>query len=124
MILLWLQRPHWKLFVENNMHTIANFGVIIPALKKNVVFHDDLVKKLVGISLIERAIINARKLSNDESIVVVTDSEEIQLIAKRCNLKCILDRKIVVGDASYFNSLKYVVDFFPLHTKYYCFSNL
>jgi len=103
------------------MHTIANFGVIIPAIKKNVVFHDDLVKKLVGISLIERAIINARKLSNDESIVVVTDSEEIQLIAKRCNVKCILDRKSVVGDGSYFNSLKQAVEFFPLHTKYHCF---
>ena len=57
--------------------------IIIPAIKKNVAFTDDLVKKLDGKSLIQRAVDKAGKLVNKEDIYVVTDSEEISLICKR-----------------------------------------
>ena len=40
----------------------SNIKVVIPALKKTVAFQDDLVKKLSGITLIQRAINKAFKL--------------------------------------------------------------
>ena len=58
-------------------------AVIIPAVKKNVAFHDDLVKKLAGQSLIERSINKAKEITCGEDIYVVTDSEEIRLISQR-----------------------------------------
>jgi len=57
---------------------------IIPAVKKNVAFSDDLVKKLAGVSLIQRSINKALDIGgNGQNICVVTDSEEISLIAKK-----------------------------------------
>ena len=57
--------------------------VIIPATKKNVAFPDDLVKKLNGASLIQRAIDKAKGISSNKNIYVITDSEEISLICER-----------------------------------------
>ena len=54
-----------------------DIAVVIPAVKKNVAFTDDLVKKLAGVSLIQRAINKAREITADQHIFVVTDSEEI-----------------------------------------------
>ena len=52
--------------------------VLIPALKKTVAFQDDLVKKLNGISLVQRAINKAIELEVDKKdIHLLTDSEEI-----------------------------------------------
>ena len=59
------------------------FCVIIPATKKNVAFPDDLVKKLNGTSLIQRAIDKAKGISSNKNIYVITDSEEISLICER-----------------------------------------
>ena len=39
-----------------------NKAVIIPAVKKNVAFYDDLIKKMAGQSLIERAINKAKEI--------------------------------------------------------------
>ena len=58
-------------------------AVIIPAVKKNVAFYDDLVKKLAGHSLIERTINKAKEITGEENIYVLTDSEEIRLICQR-----------------------------------------
>ena len=60
-----------------------NKAVIIPAVKKNVAFYDDLIKKMAGQSLIERVINKAKEIANDEDIYVLTDSEEIRLISRR-----------------------------------------
>lgn len=69
--------------------------VLIPALKKNVAFQDDLVKKLAGITLVQRAINNARQFGvDDHDILLVTDSEEISLISQRCGIPFYLDPKI------------------------------
>ncbi len=57
--------------------------IIIPALKKSAVIPDQLVKKLNGITLIQRAINTAQELSTNENIFVVTDSQEISLICQR-----------------------------------------
>lgn len=57
--------------------------VVIPASKKSVAFPDDLVKKLAGVTLIQRAITLAKSIVPERQIVVMTDSEEIDLIAIR-----------------------------------------
>ena len=51
--------------------SFANLTVLIPALKKTVAFQDDLVKKLAGISLIQRAINKAiHKMINDDTTYI------------------------------------------------------
>ncbi len=57
--------------------------VVIPALKKNAVIPDQLIKKLDGITLIQRAINTAKELTDHTKIFVITDSEEISLICER-----------------------------------------
>lgn len=57
--------------------------VIIPAVKKNVAFPDDLIKKLDGVSLIQRAINTAKEIISPDNIIVATDSQEISLICER-----------------------------------------
>ena len=61
---------------------MRDFCVVIPAVKKNVAFNDDLVKKLGGASLIQRAIDKALALE-PHAVHVVTDSEEIRLVCER-----------------------------------------
>ncbi len=57
--------------------------LVIPAIKKNAVIPDQLIKKLDGTTLIQRAINTALDLIQREHILVVTDSEEISLICER-----------------------------------------
>ncbi len=57
--------------------------IIIPAIKKNAVIPDQLIKKLAGTTLIERAINTARGAASGDDIVVFTDSQEITLICER-----------------------------------------
>jgi spore coat polysaccharide biosynthesis predicted glycosyltransferase SpsG/CMP-N-acetylneuraminic acid synthetase len=64
-----------------------NTAIVIPAVKKNVAFTDDLVKKLAGASLIQRAIDKAKRLVSEEHVYVATDSEEICLICKRNSIQ-------------------------------------
>ena len=74
--------------------TLNDLVVVIPAVKKNVAFPDDLVKKLAGRSLIQRAIDLARKIIDEEHILIFTDSEEISLIAERNGIGCFHDSKL------------------------------
>lgn len=62
------------------------YCVIIPAVKKNVAFADDLVKKLHGITLIHRTIDKANAVAPREHVYVITDSEEITLMCKRAGV--------------------------------------
>lgn len=57
--------------------------IVIPAIKKNAVIPDQLVKKLAGITLMERALNTARACAKGEDIITLTDSEEIGLICER-----------------------------------------
>ena len=72
---------------NNSQFSIFHYQllIVIPAIKKNAVIPDQLVKKLNGITLIQRAINTAKQVSNN--ILVVTDSEEISLICERNKVK-------------------------------------
>jgi spore coat polysaccharide biosynthesis predicted glycosyltransferase SpsG len=62
--------------------------VVVPAVKKNAVIPDQLVKRLAGVTLIERAIHIARGFAPGEDVFVVTDSQEIELICERAGVQC------------------------------------
>ena len=72
--------------------------IVIPAIKKNAVIPDQLVKKLNGITLIQRAINTAKNLS--DNILIITDSQEISLIAERNGLRYYYDSKLKVDSNS------------------------
>lgn len=67
--------------------------VIIPAIKKNAVIPDQLVKRLAGVTLIQRAIDVARSVVAATDVVVITDSEEISLICERNGVRARYDRQ-------------------------------
>ncbi len=66
--------------------------IVIPAIKKNAVIPDQLVKKLNGITLIQRAIDTAKEIT--DNIFIITDSEEISLIAQRNSIGFYRDAKL------------------------------
>ena len=61
--------------------------IVIPAIKKNAVIPDQLVKKLAGVTLVERAVNTARGVLPGDDIVVLTDSQEIALICERAGVR-------------------------------------
>ncbi len=66
--------------------------VLIPAIKKEARFQDDLVKKIAGVNPIQRTLTKAIELGlPSESIFIFTDSEEIQLIGERNNISVLFD---------------------------------
>ncbi len=65
--------------------------VIIPAIKKNAVIPDQLVKRLAGETLISRAAHTALELAGGDDIYVLTDSQEIALISGRMGVRHSLD---------------------------------
>ncbi|PHS56345.1 MAG: hypothetical protein COB17_09430 [Sulfurimonas sp.] len=82
---------------------IDNCLIVIPAIKKNAVIPDQLIKKLNGITLIQRAINTAKDLTINENILVLTDSEEISLIANRNNIKCKKDKNFSIDSSNIFD---------------------
>ena len=62
--------------------------IVIPAIKKNAVIPDQLVKRLAGTTLIQRAIDTARGVVPAQDVIVVTDSQEISLICERNGVRC------------------------------------
>ena len=62
---------------------MENLLVVIPAIKKSAVIPDQLIKKLDGVTLIQRAINTALEVTTNENVLVITDSEEISLICDR-----------------------------------------
>lgn len=86
--------------------------IIIPAIKKNVVFPDDLIKKLAGISLLQRAINTASNVTSSKNIYVITDSEEIVLICQRNNIPYIYNKSLKIYSNNILGSLSpYLSDF-------------
>ncbi len=73
---------------------MKRLAVVIPALKKNGVIPDQLIKKLNGVTLIQRAIDVAKELKED--IFIVTDSMEISLIAERNGVEYIYNSKFKI----------------------------
>lgn len=66
--------------------------ILIPAIKKNAVIPDQLVKKLAGITLMERALNTARACVPAHDILTFTDSEEICLICERAHTRAIYNK--------------------------------
>ncbi len=88
-----------------------NLIIVIPAIKKTVAFQDDLVKKLGGISLIQRAINKALRVEdNKNNIYLLTDSDEIRLIAERNKINSFWNPELVlngmIGNKFIINYLK------------------
>jgi len=79
--------------------------VVIPAVKKNVAFPDDLVKKLAGVPLIQRAISVASSVVERAQIHVLTDSEEISLLCKRQGVQSVYDQALCLERDAYLESL-------------------
>jgi len=70
--------------------------VFIPAFKKSSFFQDDLLRKLDGVALVQRAINKALSLGIERTAVhVLTDSEEVHLLATRSLLVHFLTQKVV-----------------------------
>ena len=65
--------------------------IVIPAVKKNVAFPDDLVKKLAGVPLIQRTLAIATAMVSKDQVLVVTDSKEIELICERQGVMSLCD---------------------------------
>ena len=74
--------------------------IIIAAIKKNAVIPDQLIKKLAGITLIQRAINTAKAILQDNDIYVVTDSEEISLICQRNNVNFFYDKLLYLESSN------------------------
>lgn len=92
--------PYMKKQIPNQ------FSVVIPAIKKNVAFPDDLIKKMCGVTLIQRAIHTAKGLAPLNDIHVATDSEEISLICERENVRHHYDPDLTLEGDSMLHSLK------------------
>lgn len=99
--------------------SVSNSIVLIPAIKKTVAFHDDLIKKLAGVSLIQRTIDKAVKVGIDRSgIHILTDSEEIGLIAERNNVNVYLDPQLTWEAAGREGSVKNYLQTAAKKSKY------
>lgn len=70
--------------------------VVIPAIKKNAVIPDQLIKKIDGITLIQRAINTAKRLTTSDNIFILTDSEEISLISERNEVDYYYNNKLSI----------------------------
>ena len=76
------------------MNVMKERCIVIPAIKKNAVIPDQLVKRLAGATLIERAINTARACAPGEDIIVLTDSQEISLICERAGVRHVWNRDL------------------------------
>jgi len=84
----------------------VNLTILITALKKKVAFQDDLVKKLAGVSLIQRAINKAIELGVEASgIHLLTDSEEIRQIAERNGVQSYWDPELIWSETDFNNKM-------------------
>ena len=86
-----------------------NLLVVIPAIKKSAVIPDQLIKKLDGITLIQRAINTALEITTNENILVVTDSEEISLICERNKIESYIDTTLKFTSKNILESIVSIV---------------
>ncbi|MEG2171786.1 MAG: glycosyltransferase [Desulfovibrionaceae bacterium] len=84
--------------------------IIIPAIKKNAVIPDQLIKKLAGITLMERALNTARAVTSGENIIVLTDSQEISLLCERAGVGFRYNKDFHVGGLDIVHALRHVLE--------------
>ena len=100
------------------MNLNENCCLIIPAIKKNVAFADDLVKKLDGISLIQRIISKAISFISAKNVVVITDSEEISLICIRNSIGYRYQQNLKIHSPDFIEDLR--VQLLEISENYEC----
>ena len=76
---------------------MLNLFIVIPAIKKNAIIPDQLIKKLDGVTLIQRAINTALSLTSSQNILILTDSQEISLISERNDINFHYDKELVLN---------------------------
>ena len=84
--------------------------LVIPAIKKNAVIPDQLVKRLAGTTLIQRALDTAKQVEKGKDIWVVTDSDEIRLICDRNGVNTIYNPTFTIASLNIVASLRGVLD--------------
>lgn len=84
--------------------------IVIPAIKKNAVIPDQLIKKMAGITLMERALNTARAVLGGEHIIVVTDSQEISLMCERAGVGFRYNKDFHVGGLDIVHALRHVLE--------------
>lgn len=84
--------------------------IIIPAIKKNAVIPDQLIKKLAGITLMERALDTARAAISAEHIIVLTDSQEISLLCERAGAGFRYNKDFHVGGLDIVHALRHELE--------------
>ncbi len=81
-------------------------SIVIPAVKKNAVIPDQLVKKLAGKTLIARALETALGVLPGADVLVVTDSDEIRLICERAGVRSHHDAAFRIGSSNIVAALR------------------
>lgn len=84
--------------------------LLIPAIKKNAVIPDQLVKKLAGKTLIARALETALGVAPPQDVMVVTDSDEIRLICERAGVGCFYDAAYRILGLDIVSSLRPILE--------------
>ena len=88
---------------------MKNLLVVIPAIKKSAVIPDQLIKKLDGLTLIQRAINIALEITTKKNILVVTDSEEISLICTRNEIESFRDSTLEFTSENILDSISSII---------------
>lgn len=88
---------------------MENLLVVIPAIKKNAVIPDQLIKKLDGITLIQRAINTACKLTSSQNVLIVTDSDEISLICERNEIEYFKDSQLSINSENILQVINHII---------------
>ena len=86
---------------------MKNALLVIPAIKKNAVIPDQLIKKLNGITLIQRAINTAKEIT--DNILIITDSQEISLIAKRNKVEFYFDSTLIINSSDILEKIRDII---------------
>lgn len=94
------------------------FCVVVPAIKKSAIIPDQLVKKLNGITLIQRAINTSKEMANSKDCYVVTDSQEISLICQRNKINYYLKPELRIDNLDIINELKFFINKRALEYEY------
>ena len=84
--------------------------LVIPAIKKNAVIPDQLIKKLAGKTLIQRALDTAKQVADGKDILVVTDSDEIRLICERSGVGYAYDPAHSISSLNIVSALRPVLE--------------
>jgi len=98
--------------VLEELRNYMDLAIFIPAIKKNVAFADDLVKKLDGVTLIQRAIDKAKDIAPCQNIYVITDSEEICLICKRNDVSYCYEKGLKISPPHIIENLSFILSQF------------